>query len=136
MVCVQPLPPSNSSFRRYNDWEWAVADFAIVRAGLVPVGVHGTYQHHEALSVLRKAEAKALVAMSDIFASRGTLWSVRKVVQVLAPEKGLGLVIGADLSLAQVQKHLQGVDVGTASFLQWVMPPQKVNDPASALTCT
>ena len=54
----EPLPCS------YNDWEWAVADFAIVRAGLVSVGVHGTYQYIEALGVLRKAEAKALCCMS------------------------------------------------------------------------
>ena len=113
---------------RYNDWEWAVADFAIVRAGLVPVGVHGTYQHEEAVGVLCKAEAKALCCMSDIFAasSRGELWSVRKAVEALAPANSLRLVVGMDISLTQVREYLRGVDVDTASFLNWVAPPQKV----------
>lgn len=113
---------------RYNDWEWAVADFAIVRAGLVSVGMHGTYQHAEALSVLRKAEAKAFCCMSDIFApaSRGALWCARKVAEALG--KSLRLVVGMDLSLAEVRTHMQGVDVATASFLEWVAPPKKVGN--------
>ena len=113
-----------------------MADFAIVRAGLVPVGVHGTYQHEEAVAVLRKAEAKALCCMSDIFAtsSRGALWSVRKAVEALVPAESLRLVVGMDISLAEVREHMRGVDVDTASFLHWVAPPQKVRTGTNSFT--
>ena len=49
----------------YNDIEFCVADLAIARAGMVSVGIHGTYTNDQLFHALNKSECVALLYMSD-----------------------------------------------------------------------
>ena len=60
------LPPgSYVAIAGYNDFEWAIADFAVAVAGFVSVGVHSTYSSDEAAAVISKVKCAALLCMLD-----------------------------------------------------------------------
>jgi long-subunit acyl-CoA synthetase (AMP-forming) len=50
----------------YNDFEYAVADFAIAVAGMVSVGIHGTYTAKEAVGAINTVGCHALLFMQDM----------------------------------------------------------------------
>jgi hypothetical protein len=50
----------------YNDFEYAVADFAIAVAGMVSVGIHGTYTAKEAVGAINTVGCGALLFMQDL----------------------------------------------------------------------
>lgn len=50
----------------YNDFEFACADFAISVAGMVSVGVHGTYGEEDAVAVIDKVNCAALLFSKDL----------------------------------------------------------------------
>ena len=52
--------------RRYNDWEWAIADFACARAGMCSVGIHTTYDAQTAPKLLSMVGACGILCMEDL----------------------------------------------------------------------
>ena len=106
----------------YNDFEWAVADFAVAVAGMVSVGLHTTYPSDKAVDVLRKAKCKALCVMGNLLdssASRPGKWSVRTILQDC---NELSIIIGMDVSSETIRIGLQKSSKQAASFLEWVDP--------------
>ena len=68
----------------YNDIEFVVADLALARAGMVSVGIHGTYTSDQAVFALRKSECVALLYMSDLEINQQeraehNLWDVKSI---------------------------------------------------------
>jgi len=50
----------------YNDFEFACADFAVSVAGMVSVGVHGTYGEDDAAAVIDKVQCAVLLFSKDL----------------------------------------------------------------------
>mmetsp|Transcript_30395 Transcript_30395/g.91143 ORF Transcript_30395/g.91143 Transcript_30395/m.91143 type:complete len:1957 (+) Transcript_30395:98-5968(+) len=101
----------------YNDFEWAVADFAVARAGMVSVGIHGTYTPHDAAAVLTSVACSALLFMKDLALTprreAAEKWSV-KSIRAMCPS--IKYYVAMDCSPSDVEDGADG------SFLDWVTP--------------
>ena len=76
----------------YNDIEFCVADLAIARAGMVSVGIHGTYTNDQIVHALHISDCVALLYMSDlehksIKRSSQGLWCVNALVKAKQVQK-------------------------------------------------
>ncbi len=72
---------SHVAIAGYNDLEFCVADFALAAAGMVSVGIHGTYSQDEVAHALHQSECVALLYMHDLALHAGRrrdqgLWCV------------------------------------------------------------
>lgn len=113
------LPPrSTIAISGYNDWEWIIADFAISMAGMVSVGIHGTYENETASACLNKLGVECICVMGDLL-TRPARWSVTHVLP-LCPQ--LTHVVAMDISLAESQQrlHVNSSKIQIHSFVEWI----------------
>jgi long-subunit acyl-CoA synthetase (AMP-forming) len=125
-------PGDHVAISGYNDFEWAVADFAVAVAGMVSIGLHTTYPSDKAVDVLRKAKCKALCVMGNLLNStdsRPGKWTVRTILHDC---NDLTIIIGMDVPSETVRLSLQEASKRTASFLEWVDPANVTSDVNSA----
>jgi len=126
-------PGSYVAVSGYNDFEFAVADFAIATAGLVCVPIHGTYSNDAAATVINKVHCVALCFMRDhanveTRANAGGKWSV----QGLADQcESLTSFVVMDAPAAggwDVPNLRDGATTISGSFVEWVASPSVVSD--------
>eukprot|EP01062_Namystynia_karyoxenos_P042642 TRINITY_DN31212_c0_g1_i1.p1 TRINITY_DN31212_c0_g1~~TRINITY_DN31212_c0_g1_i1.p1 ORF type:complete len:1534 (+),score=283.66 TRINITY_DN31212_c0_g1_i1:77-4603(+) len=108
----------------YNDFEWAVADFAIAVAGYVTVGVHTTYTTQQAAELLTRVGASCLCVMSDLLDVRAAAGLARHWDPLQAAAEG---TVQATLKAVVVMDAIADAqcwpkNVAIASFLTWVDP--------------
>lgn len=103
----------------YNDFEWAVADFAVAVAGFVSVGVHTTYTAEEAVAVVKKASCSMFCLMDNLI--EGSATGARGA----SPDQkwSLDAVVGRCPSLhacVVMDAPVQGRELLHGSFVEWV----------------
>jgi long-subunit acyl-CoA synthetase (AMP-forming) len=107
----------------YNDFEFAVADFAIAVAGMVSVGVHGTYTDRDAVAAISKVKCSALLFMRDMALlpqrQSASRWSVQSVKAACLSVRHF--VVMDDITTGKSPLPGQKPEFkADASFLTWI----------------
>ena len=107
----------------YNDFEFAIADFAVAVAGMVSVPIHGTYTSAAAAAVVNKVRCVGVCFMRDhanvaARKANGGKWSIQDLV-AHCPSLQHAVVMDAVVAdLNDVESSSQRVKFG--SFLDFV----------------
>mmetsp|Transcript_163666 Transcript_163666/g.524841 ORF Transcript_163666/g.524841 Transcript_163666/m.524841 type:complete len:1938 (+) Transcript_163666:50-5863(+) len=128
----------------YNDFEWAVADFATAVAGFASVGVHTTYDPSSAAAIFEQSRPALLCSMLDLLGpvgSRAPRWDVAGLLSSHAASlASVRAVVATDASIEDAQSALGTClppHLRLSSFLAMVLPdpsqgPASLPDPFHA----